>query len=91
MSLLQGLGFQIKEAYPIAFCKCVAFIAWLHMRLHFYVTSRHSCVGLESFALIRYNVHILKDPMERMIAYDTFAWNRDNYPVSGKSICFPTL
>ena len=38
-----------------------------HMRLHFYVTSRHSCVGLASFVLIRYNVHILKDPRERMI------------------------
>ena len=32
MSLLQGLGFQIKEAYPIAFCKCVVFIAWLNLR-----------------------------------------------------------
>ena len=31
MSLLQGLGFQIKEAYPIAFRKCVVFIAWYHI------------------------------------------------------------
>ena len=30
MSLLQGLGFQIKDAYPIAFRKCVVFIVWLH-------------------------------------------------------------
>ena len=31
MSLKQGLGFQIKEAYPTTFCKCMAFIAWYHI------------------------------------------------------------
>ena len=45
----------------------------------------------DTISLIRYNVHILKDPRERMIAYDTFAWNCDNSSISGKSLCFPTL
>ena len=31
MSLLQGLGFQIKDAYPIVFRKCVVFIAWYYL------------------------------------------------------------
>ena len=31
MSLLQGLGFQIKEAYPIVFRKCRFFIVWYHI------------------------------------------------------------
>ena len=31
MSLLQGSGFQRKDAYSIAFHTCVVFIAWYHI------------------------------------------------------------
>ena len=31
MNLLQGLGFEMQDAYPITFRKCVVFIAWYHI------------------------------------------------------------
>ena len=54
MSLLQNLGFQIKEAYPITFRKCMVFIAWYHV--------------VDSIGLIRYNIHILEDPKNNSIS-----------------------
>ena len=54
MSLLQNLGFQIKDAYPIAFRKCMVFIVWYHT--------------VDSIGLICHNVHILKDPKSNSIA-----------------------
>ena len=52
MSLLQGLGFQIKEAYPIAFHKCVVFIVWLHftalLKWSPYVLFSRENISLES-------------------------------------------